>query len=698
MSYATKGFVIGNMGSGGSSSKGIFVGIVSKNGSFPTTRLDGTALQDEDYVKPNASDCPFTIGTVTFTTAKDRALYLKGTWYLEAGALQDTSETPVDDKTTESLSGTSTTQNNVNKENVLELKKVIQSISIDAANKKIVFNKQDTTKFELDLADVAGETNTNPVMSKVVWQQILKSSECKFELDTTDSTKDKLHIKLVNNNGTTVYDGYVNFNDIIVLQNKTQTIKNKTVDADDNTIQNLTGANLKSQTAADDGKTWIWDHTNSQWKLDYAGKIDSVSAKTGETVISVDNTDTKNPKLESKISTTQGTGVSVTKVSDGLKVEVQDGTTTQKGIVQLSSTPSSSEETKSITPKGANITITKQATADTGYIATYVLSQGGVDLATKINIPMDYLVKSASVKTCTTQDVPIAGLNVGDKYIDFVVNVKEGTATDDHIYIACKDIASEYTNGNGIEISSSNVISVKSDNSTIETTATGIKVKDGGITVGKIADDAVETAKIKNDNVTYEKLDSDISITTATEVLDDPSITNKFITPRALYQFAHPDGTTIERDDTNGLQIKDEGVTTSKIKDKNVTIDKIADTNISTAITETPVDTKLPTEKAVGDLVGKLSTLATTIKTSIVNAINELVNKFNDYLSLSGGTMTGAIAMSNNKITGLATPTDNNDAVNKSYADTKQNAILSGTTEPTSAQGQNGDVYILYTA
>jgi len=38
-------------------------------------------------------------------------------------------------------------------------------------------------------------------------------------------------------------------------------------------------------------------------------------------------------------------------------------------------------------------------------------------------------------------------------------------------------------------------------------------------------------------------------------------------------------------------------------------------------------------------------------------------------LALTGGTMTGAIAMSNNKVTGLATPTADQDAANKAYVD-----------------------------
>lgn len=46
------------------------------------------------------------------------------------------------------------------------------------------------------------------------------------------------------------------------------------------------------------------------------------------------------------------------------------------------------------------------------------------------------------------------------------------------------------------------------------------------------------------------------------------------------------------------------------------------------------------------------------------------------YLALSGGTMTGAIAMSNNKITGLGTPAATGDAATKGYVDTAVGSYL----------------------
>ena len=86
------------------------------------------------------------------------------------------------------------------------------------------------------------------------------------------------------------------------------------------------------------------------------------------------------------------------------------------------------------------VTVEKQATADTGYFATYVVKQNGSQVGSKINIPKDYLVKSGSVKTCTTADVPVQGYVVGDKYIDFVVNTRDGSGTDEHFYILVSDL------------------------------------------------------------------------------------------------------------------------------------------------------------------------------------------------------------------------------------------------------------------
>lgn len=101
--------------------------------------------------------------------------------------------------------------------------------------------------------------------------------------------------------------------------------------------------------------------------------------------------------------------------------------------------------------------IAEQATAETGYLKTYVLQANGTNAAdsVKINIPKDFLVKKAEVKTCATADTPVSGYVVGDKYIDFTINTADtanGSETDTHIYIAVKDLVSTYSAGDGITL------------------------------------------------------------------------------------------------------------------------------------------------------------------------------------------------------------------------------------------------------
>ena len=110
------------------------------------------------------------------------------------------------------------------------------------------------------------------------------------------------------------------------------------------------------------------------------------------------------------------------------------------------------------------VTVEKQATAESGYFATYVVKQNNVQVGSKINIPKDYLVKSGSVKTCSTADVPVQGYVVGDKYIDFVVNTKDSSGTDEHIYILVSDLVEDTTytaDGTTLQLSGANVFSIK---------------------------------------------------------------------------------------------------------------------------------------------------------------------------------------------------------------------------------------------
>lgn len=94
---------------------------------------------------------------------------------------------------------------------------------------------------------------------------------------------------------------------------------------------------------------------------------------------------------------------------------------------------------------GGIVDVQKQATAETGFAATYVVKQNGSQVGSKINIPKDFLVRSASMGTVSTADSPQQGFAVGDKYLDFVVNTADDDETPQHIYINVKDLIDTYT-------------------------------------------------------------------------------------------------------------------------------------------------------------------------------------------------------------------------------------------------------------
>lgn len=118
-------------------------------------------------------------------------------------------------------------------------------------------------------------------------------------------------------------------------------------------------------------------------------------------------------------------------------IDPSDLNTVEKSLVKLRDAINSGGT-------GSVVDVKKLDTAETGYIATYQVTQGGNQVGVNINIPKDFLVKSATLETVTTADKPYTGAKVGDKYIDFVVNSKDGSATEDHIYLPVNDLVDVY--------------------------------------------------------------------------------------------------------------------------------------------------------------------------------------------------------------------------------------------------------------
>lgn len=157
-----------------------------------------------------------------------------------------------------------------------------------------------------------------------------------------------------------------------------------------------------------------------------------------------------------------------------------DATHAPKLTVDEAGHITSVEQVEITQPDVPEYTITKLGTATDGYLASYQLQKDGIGVGEVINIPKDYLVKSAEIKTSTGTGDP-SGLPAGTKYIDFTINTYDsetGTGTESHIYLNVNDLVDVYTPGNGIDISATNVISAK------VVTANGLSVGTNGIAMG----------------------------------------------------------------------------------------------------------------------------------------------------------------------------------------------------------------------
>ena len=182
------------------------------------------------------------------------------------------------------------------------------------------------------------------------------------------------------------------------------------------------------------------------------GSVKSITA--ADASITVNSSTATAPTIKVAISADEGNALSLE--DDGLKVTI--GAAPEYSMV-------------------------KAETATAGYAATYHLTKNGANTGAAIDIPKDYLVKSATLKESTGEGDP-SGLPAGTKYIDFVVNTADTTGTESHIYLNVNDLVDVYTAGNGIEISGENEVSAK------VVTGNGLSVSEAGIAMGAASADA----------------------------------------------------------------------------------------------------------------------------------------------------------------------------------------------------------------
>lgn len=165
-------------------------------------------------------------------------------------------------------------------------------------------------------------------------------------------------------------------------------------------------------------------------------------------------------------------------------------------------------------------TIEKETTATAGYFASYSLKKNGVQAGVKIDIPKDYLVKSANIKESTGEEDP-SGLPQGTKYIDFVVNTSASDGQESHIYLNVNELVDVYTSGNGIEITPENQISVKVVNEN------GLYIDGSGIRISLASGSSAGAMSAAH----FNKLEG-IAANAQVNVIESISINNEQLTPQ----------------------------------------------------------------------------------------------------------------------------------------------------------------------
>jgi len=302
----------------------------------------------------------------------------------------------------------------------------------------------------------------------------------------------------------------------------------------------------------------------------------------------------------------------------------------------------------------ANDHIENTTTAHGLTLANVVLTTGTGNVSTT-------MLASNAVTTAKITDANVTTAKIADEAI---TSAKIADLT-----IATGDIAdSAITSG---KIATGAVGTTKIDDLSITTG----KIVDSAVTAAKIGADAVTTAKILDSNVTTAKI-ADSAITSAK--IADGTIVAGDIADGAVTSAKILDGTIVAGD------IADGAVTSAKILDDTIVN---ADINSSAQIaysklnlTNTIVNADINASAAIA-----LSKLATDPLARANHTGSQTASTISDFDTQvrtnrldQMAAPTGSVSLNSQKITSLATPTDNTDASTKAYVDTSIANLIDG--------------------
>jgi len=350
----------------------------------------------------------------------------------------------------------------------------------------------------------------------------------------------------------------------------------------------------------------------------------------------------------------------------------------------------------------ANVTLS----TGTGNVSTAMLASNAVTTAkiTDANVTTAKIADSA-ITSAKIADLTIATGDIADSAITSgkIATGAVGTTKIDDLSITEGKIASNAVTT--AKIADSNVTTAKIADLNVTTgkiadsAITSAKIADGTIVAGDIADGAITSAKILDATIATGDL-ADGAVTSA-KIADGTivnadintsaqiaygkltltnSIANADIATSAAIELSKLATDPLARANHTGTQTAstisdfDTQVRTSKLNQMaapaaDVSMATYKITNLGTPTSNTDASTKAYVDTSIANLIdGAPSTLDTLNEIAAALADNA---SFSDTVVLkSGSTMTGALAMGTNKITGLGDPTNAQDAATKNYIDT----------------------------
>jgi len=164
------------------------------------------------------------------------------------------------------------------------------------------------------------------------------------------------------------------------------------------------------------------------------------------------------------------------------------------------------------------------------------------------------------------------------------------------------------------------------------------------------------------EGATADSFETTLAVTdpTADRTITFPDATGTVALTSALSSYAPLNSPTF----TGTVTLPDNTISQSMMADDSVGTNEIG----GLAVTEGKIaDGAVTSVKIANDTIvnADINSAAAIEQSKISGLTTDLAAK----LALAGGTMTGAIAMGTNKITGLGTPTDSTDAATKAYVD-----------------------------